>query len=169
MSAKKPALTPRQVTVSTVGIPEAMIRFAVRFPRTSLALSLHSARQEIRQRLVPLAGRYPLDRLREALFQVTAAQGKTVLIEYLMLARLTDTAEDLDALTSFLEGIPVHINLIPYNPIVGAAELSGTPRDGRERFGEALKRRGFKVTLRYSLGADIAAACGQLVRDGQRG
>lgn len=156
-------LSPKHLLVSTVGIPEAMVRCAVRFPRVGLALSLHSARQEIRERIIPLARRYPLAELREALALVAAIQQRPTMIEYLLLKDLTDTAEDVQALTAYFADLPVHINLIPYNPIDGAPALVGTEPAQRLAFAAALRDAGFTVTLRYSLGADVAAACGQLV------
>ncbi len=157
-------LSAARVLVSTVGIPAAMVRCAHRFPRLGMALSLHSARQEQRERLIPLARRYPLDSLRAAMAEVTATQGKPLMIEYLLLEGLNDTEEDLQALGAYLQGLPVHINLIPYNPIDDAPGLRGTAAPRRKEFADALTAAGFTVTTRYSLGADIAAACGQLVR-----
>jgi len=154
-------LSGSRITVSTVGIPEAMVRFARCFPGVQLALSLHSARQPVRERLMPQARRYPLDMLRESLVEA-ACNGK-VMIEYLMLAGVNDSDEDLAALMAYLSGIPVHINIIPFNEFSGC-NLRGTPRPARERFALRLKQAGFDTTLRYSLGSDIAAACGQLVR-----
>ena len=156
-------LAERRLCVSTVGIPEAMERFARRFPRVGLALSLHSARQDRREELIPLARRVSLARLREAMQTCTRIQQKTLMIEYLMLEGFNDTEEDLDALCRLLDGIPVHVNLIPYNPIAGFSRYPATTKEGREQFGAALRERGHVVTLRYSMGADIDAACGQLV------
>lgn len=154
-------LSGARITVSTVGIPEAMEHFSSRFPDVQLALSLHSARQEVRQRLMPQARRYPLEMLRETL--VRTARLRRIMIEYLMLAGINDGEEDLLALLDYLRGIPVHINIIPFNEYAGS-NLRGTPRPERERFASRLKEAGFDTTLRYSLGADIAAACGQLVK-----
>lgn len=150
-----------RITVSTVGIPRAMARFTEAFPDVQLALSLHSARQEIREKLMPQARKYPLDRLRETLVAASAT-GK-VMIEYLMLDGINDTEEDLHALEAYLEGIPAHINIIPFNEYAGS-NLRGTPQPRREQFASHLKTAGFDTTLRYSLGSDIAAACGQLVQ-----
>jgi len=158
------AQTPRRVVVSTVGIPDAMVRCAERFPEVRIALSLHSARPEVREKLVPLSRVYDLDALHRAMEEVTARQGQPVMVEYLMLDRVNDGAEDLTALADYLRGIPVHINLIPYNTFDGAGGLQGTPRERREAFGAELRDAGFTVTLRYSLGVDIEAACGQLAR-----
>ena len=150
-----------RVTVSTVGIPHAMESFAQRFPSVQLALSLHSARQEVRQRLMPQARSFPLAQLRETLGRLSGSG--TVMIEYLMIDGVNDGDRDLEALMDYLGGLDVHINIIPFNEYAGS-NLRGTPRSERERFALRLKEAGFKTTLRYSLGADIAAACGQLVR-----
>jgi 23S rRNA (adenine2503-C2)-methyltransferase len=87
-----------------------------------------------------------------------------VMIEYLMLAGLNDSLAAADELIAWLDGLRVHVNLIPYNPIDDAPHLTGSDRDTREAFGRRLKSAGLKTTIRYSLGADITAACGQLVR-----
>jgi 23S rRNA (adenine2503-C2)-methyltransferase len=157
-------LSPAHVLVSTVGIPDAMVRCAERFPRVGMALSLHSARQEQRESLIPLARRYGLEDLRKAIEQVTSIQRRPVMLEYLLLDGLNDTDQDLAALIAYLRGLRVHINLIPYNAIREAPGLMGTAAERRRWFASALSAAGFKVTTRYSLGADIAAACGQLVR-----
>jgi 23S rRNA (adenine2503-C2)-methyltransferase len=150
-----------RITVSTVGIPHAMERFVERFPDVQLALSLHSARQGVREKLMPQARKYPLDQLRETL--VGASEHGKVMIEYLMLAGVNDGEEDFQALEAYLNGIPVHINVIPFNEYAGS-NLRGTPQPGREKFAARLKQAGFDTTLRYSLGSDIGAACGQLVQ-----
>ena len=155
-------LSGARITVSTVGIPEAMTRLTEAFPSVRLALSLHSARQEVREQLMPFARRYPLNHLREALVDIS--HNGTVMIEYLMLSGVNDAPEDLEALKRYLDGIPAHINIIPFNEHEGC-ELQGTSRPAREQFANELKAAGFDVTLRYSLGSDIEAACGQLVKN----
>ena len=157
-------INPRRMLVSTVGIPDAMVRCAKRFPRLRLALSLHSARAEVRERIMPVARRHPLGALREALLQAAALQGELPMIEYLLLRGVNDTAADVVAVGEFLRGMKAHINLIPYNAIHGPAPFSGTDPARRGEFAAALRQQGFTVTTRYSLGADIAAACGQLAR-----
>ena len=118
--------------------------------------------------LCRLRSRYGLAELREAIVEVAAIQRHEVMIEYLLLDGLNDAPRDAQALVEYLKGIPVHINLIPYNPIAEAPHLAGSDRARREEFSRFLKAAGFPVTTRYSLGADIAAACGQLVRQEQR-
>ena len=153
-----------RLMVSTVGIPAAMERFSARFPDVQLALSLHSARQEVREKLMPQARKYTLDRLRESLLE--ASRNGKVMIEYLMLDGVNDGDADFQALENYLRDIPVHINIIPFNEYAGC-NLRGTPEADMKAFADRLKAAGFHTTLRYSLGADIAAACGQLVQHRQ--
>ena len=160
--------SPSKITVSTVGITDAMIRCARRFPQVLQALSLHSVRQDVRERLIPLAKKYPLDELRQAVAEVNRVQGSTVMIEYLMLAGVNDSTEDAGELVAWLDGLDVHVNLIPYNPIDDAPQLVATAKEQRDTFAKILKQAGQKTTLRYSLGNDIAAACGQLVKKENR-
>jgi 23S rRNA (adenine2503-C2)-methyltransferase len=156
--------TPGRILISTVGIPEAMLRCARRFPEVNLALSLHSVRQHVRERLIPLATKYPLDELRAAIGRINEIQRNTVMIEYLMLAGVNDSLDDARELAAWMNGLDVHVNLIPYNPIEPAPHLRSTQRPQRDAFAAALRAAGFVTTIRYSLGADIAAACGQLVQ-----
>jgi 23S rRNA (adenine2503-C2)-methyltransferase len=157
-------LNPRRMLISTVGIPEAMVRCARRWPDLRLALSLHSTCPDIRNRLMPIAARHSLSELRDALVQVTAIQQHEIMIEYLLLADINDSPDDARGLAEYLRGIDVHINLIPYNPIADVPHLAPSDTGRIAAFSAALKADGFPVTTRYSLGADIAAACGQLVR-----
>ena len=157
-------LAPEKVMVSSVGVVDGMLRLAQRFPRVRLALSLHSTRQGVREQLVPLGKRFPLDDLRRGVAALNALQPAPVMLEYLMLAGLTDTDEDLAALLAWSEGLSVHVNLIPYNPIASAPELVGTTMEDCRRFAARLKQAGRTTTVRRSLGGDIEAACGQLVK-----
>jgi len=84
-----------------------------------------------------------------------------LMVEYLMLKGINDGPEDLAALIEYLDGTHAHINLIQFNAHPGS-QFEPVPLEERKAFGDALKAAGFKVTLRYSLGDDIAAACGQL-------
>jgi 23S rRNA (adenine2503-C2)-methyltransferase len=152
-------LSERHLLVSTVGVHKAMVRFVERFPAMRLALSLHSARQEVREQIMPTAKFHTLDRLRDILPDV--GRHGNLMIEYVMLQGVNDGPDDLAALIDYLHGLQVHINLIQFNPFPGA-RFKPVTRQAREAFGAALRKAGFKVTLRYSLGDDIAAACGQL-------
>ena len=155
---------PMKILVSTVGVPDAMIRFAARFPKVNLALSLHSVDSKTRQKIIPIARRLPLPEIREALSQVEVLRGGSpLMIEYLLLDGVNDSDAEIEALIDWLKGLNVHINLIPFNKSDSSDSLRPTPPPRQRAIGETLKARGFSCTLRYSLGADIAAACGQLV------
>jgi 23S rRNA (adenine2503-C2)-methyltransferase len=161
-------LAPGHITVSTVGIPEEMTRLAAARPEIHIALSLHSARQDRRVELIPLAHKYDSEALRKAVKELNRLQQRPVMIEYLMLAEFNDTPDDLDALLQWVDGLNVHVNLIPFNTIAGMDHLKATPKSQRAAFSSELRARGIKTTLRYSLGADVTAACGQLVREEKR-
>ncbi len=158
---------PRRLTVSTVGIPDAMIRFADRFPEVQLALSLHSARPELRAKLVPWTRQHDWHALHDALKDIAnrppTRRRQVVMIEHLMLAGVNDGPEDADALIAYLEGIPAIVNLIPYNPIPFAPQWQPTPRAVRGEFADRIRAAGIFTTIRYSMGSDVKAACGQLI------
>ncbi|HET6422333.1 MAG TPA: hypothetical protein VFG20_01540, partial [Planctomycetaceae bacterium] len=157
-------LSPLKLCVSTVGIPDAMRRFAERFPTVRLALSLHSATQNVREQLIPLAKKYPLEELKQTLIEMRPMLYGEVMIEYLLLAGVNDSLDDAVALIDWLDGLNVHVNLIPYNAIAEAPQLTASDPATRQAFAQRLKDAGLKTTMRYSLGNDIAAACGQLVQ-----
>lgn len=161
-------MSPGHITVSTVGIPAEMVKLAAARPKVHIALSLHSARQDRRAQLIPLAHRFDLDSLKSAIGKLNSLQGRPVMLEYLMLKDFNDTPLDLTALLDWIKGLHVHVNLIPFNPIGGADDLRSTDKEQRQAFARQLRSSGIKTTLRYSLGADVAAACGQLVREENR-
>ena len=149
----------RHLMVSTVGVTDAMERFGIRFPGIKLALSVHSARQEVREQLMPVGKVHTLDKLRAVLLRMGTQSPP--MVEYLLLKGINDGPEDLQALIEFLDGMDAHVNLIQFNPNLGA-EFEPVSEDDRASFADTLKQAGLTVTLRYSLGDDIAAACGQL-------
>ena len=155
----------QKTIVSSVGVPAAMLRLARRFPRLRIAWSLHSADQAVREQLIPVAKKHSVRELRETLDEVVAIQGQHVMIQYLMLNGLTDTDAACDQLLELLQGLQCYINLIPYNEIPGDGFVQlfqATARERRETFAERLRAAGFMTYIRYSQGADIDAACGQL-------
>lgn len=155
-----------RLLVSTVGVPAPLIRTAEQHPRVNFAVSLHSAKQSVREQIIPVAKKHSLTELREAIVRLNAIQpSKTqVMIEYLMLDGLNDSDDAARTLIAWLEGLRVHVNLIPYNPVEHAERLNSSPRERIEAFGALLRRADFPTTIRYSLGRDIDAACGQLVQ-----
>ena len=158
------ARSPRSLLVSTVGIPDAMVRCAQRFPSVNLALSLHSVDQDVRQSIIPLARKFQLPEIKRAITEINRLQKRPVMLEYLMLRGINDSLEQAQQLATWVHDINVHINLIPFNPIDDAPHLQGSSSEVIRQFSGSLKNAGLKVTTRYSLGTDIAAACGQLVR-----
>jgi 23S rRNA (adenine2503-C2)-methyltransferase len=161
------AIPGKRITVSTVGMPAAMIRMADRFPEVRLALSLHSAREELRLKLVPWSRKHSWTELRDALRYVAARHearrpAVPVMVEHIMLGGINDAPDDAEALVEYLRGIRAHVNLIPFNPIPHAPHWRPTERNRRDEFAARLRRAGIFTTIRYSMGADIQAACGQL-------
>ncbi|MCL4104761.1 UNVERIFIED_CONTAM: hypothetical protein GTU68_034200, partial [Idotea baltica] len=164
ISAKGFARSPGSLLVSTVGIPDAMVRLADTFPDVNLALSLHSAKQDVRESIIPLAKRFDLEALKSAVRRVNEVHRRQVMVEYLMLKDVNDSESDVQALLSWVNGLCVHVNLIPFNKVESAAHLEPTDRQSVTAFADRLKQVDIKTTIRYSLGNDIAAACGQLVQ-----
>lgn len=158
-----------RLLVSTVGFPDGMRRLAERFPGVRQALSLHAAREEVRCELIPAARSVSLRALREAVLEVGRITGGPVMIEYLLLAGVNDRPGDEAALLAWLEGLPVLLNLIPFNApgSLGASHsvdsrLRPTPLEQGRDMAQRFRERGIRTTLRHSLGQDISAACGQL-------
>lgn len=162
-------LSENHILVSSVGIVDEMLTFARAMPRVNLALSLHAARQEVREVIMPLARQTHVEDLRRMVLELQKIQQKRIMLEVLLLENINDGEEDVAALLAFCEGIEAHVNLIPYNEVSGArlpdgTELRGTGPARRLEISSALKSAGLRVTTRASLGDDIAAACGQLVK-----
>ena len=157
---------PQKILLSTVGVIDALVETCEEFPSVNYALSLHSASQRVRESIIPLASRYPVDYLRDAIVDLNRIQsGRTsVMIEYLMLDRINDSEDDAKQLVQWLSGLRVHLNLIPFNRVQGVVDLHPSPRDRIEAFARHMKAMKVPTTIRYSMGQDIEAACGQLVR-----
>jgi 23S rRNA (adenine2503-C2)-methyltransferase len=161
---KKFNYSPRKLILSTVGIIDKIKLFKTDFPAVGLALSLHSADEKTREQLIPFAKNTPLASLRKTLEIISKQSDVPIMIEYLMLQGITDREKDINLLSNFLKELPIHINLIPYNE-TPTSPFKASSKKHQKEFSETLKSLGFKVTLRYSLGTDIAAACGQLANN----
>jgi 23S rRNA (adenine2503-C2)-methyltransferase len=159
------ALAPRRVTVSTVGVVPR-IRELLGVAPVNLAVSLHAARDEVRDRLVPLNRRFPLAQLLGALREEPLiSPQRPVFFEYTLIAGVNDSPEDARRLPALLRGIPGKLNLIPLNPHPDAPFAPPAP-EVVDRFAALLHRGGLRVTLRRDRGRDIDAACGQLAARG---
>ena len=164
----------RQITVSTVGVPNTLPRLAERAIEQlgrcqfTLAVSLHAPDQELREELIPTARAYPYEQLLQDCRHYVELSGRRVSFEYILLGGLNDSPRQAEALAQKVSGFQTHVNLIPYNPI--EEETFQRPAPGQvEAFAAALKSRGIAVSVRASRGLDQDAACGQLRRQRQRG
>jgi 23S rRNA (adenine2503-C2)-methyltransferase len=158
-------LSARRITISTVGVVPGMRRLAQESLPVTLAVSLHAPDDQLRNELVPLNRRYPLDEVLDAAAEVAGAHGRRVTFEYAGIAGVNDSRRQAEALAHRLSswqgvGGP-HVNLIPLNPTSGYK--GRTPARARLReFADVLRARGVQTTIRRNRGLDIDAACGQL-------
>jgi 23S rRNA (adenine2503-C2)-methyltransferase len=151
----------RSITVSTCGLIPKMAALAMDFPQVNLAVSLHAPNDAVRNKLMPIARRYPMDELLSACAKHIAATGRRITFEYALVEGLNDSDGSAEELAKKLRGLNCHVNLIPLNRVAGTG-LSGTEKADAERFRDILEKRGIQVTVRRELGGDIDAACGQL-------
>jgi 23S rRNA (adenine2503-C2)-methyltransferase len=150
------------ITLSTAGHADGIRALAAMPPpRPRLALSLHTADNALRNRLVPLNRRYPLARLKDALLAFPLGSRGLFLVEYVLLSNLNDSQDDALRLARYLDGLPVRINLIAYNPCDGMA-FSAPPVERVHSFRNWLTGEGLFVRVRPARGTGIMAACGQL-------
>ncbi|MCM8541105.1 MAG: 23S rRNA (adenine(2503)-C(2))-methyltransferase RlmN [Lentisphaeraceae bacterium] len=151
------------ITVSSLGLPELIIKFAHKYPQVGIALSVNASNDESRSSIMPINDKYSMAELRAMIEELETIRESGVMIEYIMFEGINDSLKNAEELAEFLKGLEVHINLIPYNPDY-SLDKSFTPssKESVEVFQAHLKDKGYKVTKRFSLGQDIAAACGQL-------
>ena len=154
-------ISARHLTVSTVGVVPGIRRLATESLPVTLAVSLHAARDELRDELVPLNRRYPLRELAAACHDWRRSRNRRLSIEWAMIDGVNDTARDAAELAAFALPLHAHVNLIPMNPTPGYA-ATGTPRDRIEAFAARLAGAGVTATTRRNRGTSIDAACGQL-------
>lgn len=157
----------RKITVSTAGIVEKIRAFADEPFQVNLALSLHAPNQELRQKIMPIALRYKLDDLMDAVKYYLDKTKRRISFEYVMLRGINDTEECAHELAKLVKGMLCHVNLIPYNA-TDIDTISGSEKSTIRIFQEILNDAGVPATTRVSLGQDIAAACGQLANKAQK-
>ena len=156
----------RRITVSTSGLVPNIVRFGQE-TQVKLAVSLNATTDEQRARLMPVDRKWNIAALMEAVRKFPSRQGRRVTFEYVLLKDVNDTDEDAARLARLLHGLPVKVNLIPYNENPGLG--FGDP--GQERlqsFRKVLQSRGITSMVRKNRGRDISAACGQLAVQGQK-
>ncbi|PIQ26612.1 23S rRNA (adenine(2503)-C(2))-methyltransferase RlmN [bacterium (Candidatus Blackallbacteria) CG17_big_fil_post_rev_8_21_14_2_50_48_46] len=157
---KEIGLGMRHMTISTSGIIPGIERLMKEPVDYNLAISLHSVKTEVRNRLVPINRKYGVNELLQAAKLYANRTGRRITFEYTLLQGINDSAEDAKALIKALRGIHCHINLIAYNPVKSA--FQAPPRKEILSFQFLLTEAGFPATIRHNHGQADMAACGQL-------
>jgi 23S rRNA (adenine2503-C2)-methyltransferase len=161
------ALSPRRVTLSTVGLLPALERLAQEPLMPNLAISLHAPTDALRGDLVPLNKKYGVAEVIEACKRFPVRKRSRITFEYVLLAGVNDDPDDARQLAKLLAGVKSKVNLIPLNAAPGIP--FERPSDAAiDQFARILAERGVRVSVRKSRGRDIRAACGQLIVEGQR-
>jgi 23S rRNA (adenine2503-C2)-methyltransferase len=151
----------RHITISTIGIIPEIIRFAHDFPQMNLAISLHAPTNDVRNKLIPMNKRFPVEQLISTCKEYIKLTNRRISFEYVLLNGENDNVQQAKELVSLIKGLLCHVNLIPYNQV---QESSYTP-SSMERthiFYKILKDSGIPTTIRQSQGQEINAGCGQL-------
>jgi 23S rRNA (adenine2503-C2)-methyltransferase len=161
------AVSPRRVTLSTVGVLPALERLATEPVMPNLAISLHSTTEAQRDLLVPINRKYGIEDLLNACRRFPLKRRERITFEYVMLKDVNDTPDDARRLVRLLNGIKGKVNLLPLNEAAGIP--FERPSDAAvNRFARILSERGVTVSVRKSRGRDIRAACGQLITESSR-
>jgi len=155
-------LSYRHITISTVGLAPQIRELAEEKLPIHLALSLHSAVDEVRNRLMPVNHKWPVAEVMKAMREYHKATGRKITLEYLLIKGVTDTPEQAEELARVVKGVPNVVNLIPFNWVDTEQGFARPEKERVQAFRSILARRGVNVTQRVERGHDIAAACGQL-------
>jgi 23S rRNA (adenine2503-C2)-methyltransferase len=160
-------MSPRRMTLSTVGVLPALERLATEPLMPNLAISLHSTTEDQRDLLVPINRKYGLKELLDACRRFPLKRRERITFEYVLLQNVNDTPDDARRLVRLLHGIQGKVNLLPLNEAAGIP--FERPSDDRvNRFARILSEHGITVSVRKSRGRDIRAACGQLITESSR-
>jgi len=162
------AVPNKRITISTVGLVPQILRLAEERRKYRLAISLHAATDELRSKLMPVNRRFPLEPLIRAVEHHIATVKQRVTFEYILIEEINDTLRDAAKLVRLVGQLPCRINLIPYNPI-GPGRFKRPSPERIQRFVDYLAPRVTAVTVRYSQGVEIGAACGQLAGEAEGG
>ncbi len=154
-------MSPKRITVSTSGVPKMIRKMADEEVKFGLAVSLHSAIDEVRTSIMPFNATFPLKELRVALQYWYNKTKNRITYEYVVWKGINDTQEAADALVKFCKFAPSKVNIIEYNPI-DDGEFQQASDSAVELYKNTLEQNGITVTVRRSRGKDIDAACGQL-------
>jgi 23S rRNA (adenine2503-C2)-methyltransferase len=154
-------MSPKRIMVSTSGVPKMIKKLADDEVKFKLAVSLHSAIDEIRSKIMPFSASFPLADLRESLEYWYRKTKSKISYEYVVWKGINDNKESVDALVKFCKYVPCKVNLIEYNPI-DDGEFQQASEESIYAYIKALEATGIVVKVRRSRGKDIDAACGQL-------
>ncbi|VXB10952.1 putative dual-specificity RNA methyltransferase RlmN [Flavobacterium sp. 9AF] len=154
-------MSPKRITVSTSGVSKMIKKMADDEVKFKLAVSLHSAIEETRNRIMPFTKSFPLDELREALEYWYKKTKSKVTYEYVVWKGINDDKKSIDALVKFCKYVPCKVNLIEYNPIDDGEFQQAAPQV-IDAYIAALEKNNIVAKVRRSRGKDIDAACGQL-------
>ena len=154
-------MSPKRITVSTSGVPKMIKKMADDEVKFNLAVSLHSAIDEVRTSIMPFNETFPLNDLREALEYWYDKTKNRITYEYVVWKGINDTKEAVEALIQFCKFAPSKVNLIEYNPI-DDGEFQQANNSAIKMYVDMLEAKNIIVTIRRSRGKDIDAACGQL-------
>ena len=154
----------RHITVSTSGVVPGIRRLTALGPQFTLAVSLHAARDALRDVLVPLNRRWPVADVVAAARDHARGTGRRITYEATMIGGVNDTDADADAMADLLRGDHAHVNLIPMNP-VAHTPWTASPMPVIERFAAILRDAGISTTIRRNRGQEVGAACGQLAAE----
>lgn len=152
----------RKISVSTAGHLDGLERMLQNHPDVRLAISVHSAFETERTKIMPINRRWPLSQVIETLRKLPTQKENGLLLQYTLISGVNDSQEHARALVNLVHGMNVKVNIIPLNP-VGPSRLQGPNTERLEAFRDEIYRAGLRVMVRYSKGQDIGGACGQLV------
>jgi 23S rRNA (adenine2503-C2)-methyltransferase len=154
-------MSPKRITVSTSGVPKIIKKMADDDVKFNLAVSLHSAIDEVRTSIMPFNKTFSLKDLKESLEYWYAKINRKISYEYVIWNGINDTQKDIDALVQFCKYVPCKVNIIEYNPI-DDGEFQQATNEALENYINSLEKNRIVVNVRRSRGKDIDAACGQL-------
>jgi 23S rRNA (adenine2503-C2)-methyltransferase len=154
-------MSPKRITVSTSGVPKMIKKMADDDVKFNLAVSLHSAIDEVRSTIMPFNETFPLEDLKEALQYWYAKTNRQISYEYVVWKGINDSQKDIDAFVKFCKYVPCKVNIIEYNPI-DAGEFQQASTEAIQQYIYHLEKNRIVVNVRRSRGKDIDAACGQL-------
>jgi len=154
-------MSQKRIVVSTSGIPKMIKKLADENLKVNLALSLHSAIEETRNKIMPFSKKFSLIEIKESLLYWYSKTKRRITLEYIVWKDINDSIEDINALVNFCKSIPSKVNIIEYNPI-GDEFFRSASQNSINLYKDLLEKNKIIVTVRRSRGKDIDAACGQL-------